>query len=307
MSTTNGTAGSPAGSIYDLGYRHYEGERRGRLYAAWSLYVESVRSIWGFGRPVTAKAAPFIILGMYSFLALMQLAFSSFIERAVQAGETERLYTYDNYFATLSPVIVLFCVAQAPELVCRDQRYQVLPLYLTRALSATDYALAKIAALTTSLFVALMVPMVALFIGDILMQADAFKALGQEVPKALPALPASLLQALGLATISLALSSFSPRRAYSAIGLLAYLLIFETILKIVYAIGLEVASAWSGNVLLAGPLSNLSAATHWFFGKPLESPDWPASLAGDAYLLAAGVSIVLFTTILLLRYRGIKS
>ncbi len=31
------TASSPAGSIYDLGYRHYEGPRRGRLWAMWSL------------------------------------------------------------------------------------------------------------------------------------------------------------------------------------------------------------------------------------------------------------------------------
>ena len=56
------TASSPAGSIYDLGYRHYEGKRRGRGYAIWSLYVESLRSVWGFGRPTRAKAAPFIMV-----------------------------------------------------------------------------------------------------------------------------------------------------------------------------------------------------------------------------------------------------
>ena len=94
-------ATSPAGSIYDLGYRHYEGVRHGRLYAMWSLYVESLRGVWGFGRPTTAKAAPFIILGIYSLLAIVQLAFSSVFAQAMARGDTVELLTYANYFATL--------------------------------------------------------------------------------------------------------------------------------------------------------------------------------------------------------------
>ena len=70
MSTDNRVAASsPAGSIYDLGYRHYEGKRRGHWFAAWSLYVDSLRGIWGFGRPMSAKAAPFILAGLWSLAA----------------------------------------------------------------------------------------------------------------------------------------------------------------------------------------------------------------------------------------------
>jgi ABC-2 type transport system permease protein len=151
MSTQNRVA-IPAGNIYDLGYRHYTGKRRGRLYAAWSLYVESVRSVWGFGRPMTAKAAPFILLGLYAFPALIQIAFSSAISTSVAEGRAANLFAYDNYYARISFFIVLFCVAQAPELVCRDQRYNVLPLYFTRALGRLDYAFARLAALATALF-----------------------------------------------------------------------------------------------------------------------------------------------------------
>jgi ABC-2 type transport system permease protein len=61
-----GAANSPTGSIYDLGYRHYEGKRNGRGYAMWSLFVESLRGVWGFGRPTTAKAAPFLLAGLYA-------------------------------------------------------------------------------------------------------------------------------------------------------------------------------------------------------------------------------------------------
>ena len=45
-----------------------------------------------------------------------------------------------------SPILVLlFCAAQAPELLGRDQRFGVLPLYFSRALARLDYALAKVA------------------------------------------------------------------------------------------------------------------------------------------------------------------
>jgi ABC-2 type transport system permease protein len=273
----------------------------------WSLYVESLRAVWGFGRPMTAKAAPFIILGLYSFLALVQLAFSSFFGEAIQRGDRVELFTYSNYFATLSPFIVLFCVAQGPEMVCRDQRYSVLPLYLTRALTAVDYIIAKIAAFTTALFVVLMVPMISLFVGDILMKTDAIKAFGDELPMALPAIPACLLIAAGLATISLALSSFSPRRAYSAMGLVAYFLIFESVLSAVFRLGHHAGWDWSERVKLIGPTSNLSGANEWFFGNRLDPGSWSTVLGSDAYLWAALLSIVIFTAILLLRYRGIRS
>ncbi len=300
-------ATSPAGSIYDLGYRHYEGVRHGRLYAMWSLYVESLRGVWGFGRPTTAKAAPFIILGIYSLLAIVQLAFSSVFAQAMARGDTVELLTYANYFATLSPFIVLFCIAQGPEVVCRDQRYSVLPLYLTRALSAVDYAVAKIAAFTTSLFVALMVPMIALFIGDVLMKADAFQAIGDEIPHFLPAIPASFLIALGLAAISLALSSFSPRRAYSAMGLVAYFLILEAVLASVFAIGVESSLEWTSRIKLLGPTSALSGANDWFFGIRPDPKTFGEVLGADAYLGAALLSVLVFTSILLLKYRRVRS
>ena len=308
MTTHDRVAASPpTGNIYDLGYRHYEGTRHGRLYAIWSLYVESLRAVWGFGRPMTAKAAPFIILGLYSLMAIVQLAFSSFFAQAIANGESPTLFTYANYFASLSPFIVFFCIAQGPEMVCRDQRYSVLPLYLTRALNATDYIIAKIGAFTTGLFIALMLPMVALFFGDILMKADALKAIGDELPKALPAIPACLLIALSLSTISLALSSFSPRRAYAAMGLVAYFLIFEAVLLAVFQMGRRADWDFAERIKLLGPTSNLSGANEWFFGGRLDPRSWSTVLGSDAYLMAAAISIAVFTAILLLRYRGIRS
>lgn len=300
------TASSAAGSIYDLGYRHYEGKHRGRWFVVWSLYVESLRGIWGFGRPTSAKAAPFIISGLYVLPALFQLAFSSAISQSIQQGGMTDLFTYGNYFERLGFFMILFLVAQAPEVVCRDQRYQVLSLYFTRAMGRLDYAFARLASLATALFVTLMVPMVALLVGDVLMKPDTFKAIGDEIPRALPAFPAYLLVAVSMASISLALSAYSPRRAYSAIGLLAYFLLMEAIPSVIYSVGQQAGWTWSDKLMLLTPSTGLTGATAWFFDRPLNQ-DFPTTLGPEAYLLTVLASVALFTGILMLRYRKISA
>ena len=304
------TATVPAGNIYDLGYRHYEGRRYGRGYAMWSLFVESLRSVWGLGRPMQSKAVPFILAGFYALPAFIQLAFSSVFAQRIAAGDQLTLFNYHNYFAGLYFLVFFFCVAQAPELVCRDQRYQVLPLYFTRAMGRMEYALARLASLAAALFLLLAVPAIALFLGDILMQPDAFKAFGDELPKALPAIPANALIAAGLASLSLAVSSFSPRRAYSAIGVVAYILLMEAIPASLYAIGTSGqtgASTLLDKVFVVSPITSLIGASYWFFGRPTIAPDFQGSLTSDGYLVAAIASIVVATAVLLYRYRRIPA
>ncbi len=53
-----GPAESAAGSIYDLGYRNYEGVRLGRRHAILSLYIQSLRGVFGFGRHTSSKIIP---------------------------------------------------------------------------------------------------------------------------------------------------------------------------------------------------------------------------------------------------------
>ncbi len=52
---------------------------------------------------------------------------------------------YDFYPFQLQAPLAIFLAAQAPELLSRDQRYQVLPLYFSRPIGRSDYALAKLA------------------------------------------------------------------------------------------------------------------------------------------------------------------
>ena len=299
-------AASPAGSIYDLGYRHYDGRRHGRGHAALALYVESLRGVWGFGRPATAKAAPFILAGLYALPAIIQLAFSSVFSQAIAQGQHIDLLSYDSYFGNFFFLVLFFCIAQAPELVCRDQRYAVLPLYFTRAMGRIEYAAARLAALATSLFLVLLAPVVALFVGDVLMKPDTFAAIADELPKALPALPAEALTAGGMAAISLAVSSFSPRRAYSAIGILAYVLLMEAIPAAIRAVGEGAGWSRSDPLALLMPVSSLDGAHHWIFGSAL--PDsFSGGITAAQYGFASIGGVVVMAAILFWRYRRIPA
>ena len=301
---TSPAASSPAGSIYDLGYRHYEGKRNGRAYAMWSLFVEGLRNVWGFGRPMTAKAAPFILAGLYALPAVFQLAFSSVIaQRVATTGQAANLLDYHSYFEDFYYLVTFFIVAQAPELVCRDQRYQVLPLYFTRSMGRIEYALSRLGSLATALFVLLLVPYVALFVGDVLMKPDTFAAIGDELPTALPSIPAAALIAVCLAALSLAISSFSPRRAYSAIGIVAYVLLMEAIPAAIYSIGQSGGWAWSDKLFLLTPITSLIGALSWLFGQPLDPEFVSGSLTAGAYLAASIASAGVFIAVLMYRYR----
>jgi ABC-2 type transport system permease protein len=302
------STGTRTGSIYDLGYRHYEGKRNGRLYAMWSLFVESLRGVWGFGRPMSAKAVPLILAGLYALPAVVQLAFSSVItQQAAKSGKAPELLNYQSYFADFSFLVFFFCVAQAPELVCRDQRYSVLPLYFTRAMGRIEYALSRLAALVLTLFVVLLIPALALFVGDVLMKPDAFKAIGDELPLALPSIPAGALAALVLGSLSLAISSFSPRRAYSAIGMVAYILLMEAIPAAIYSIGSSSGPNATDKLFLLSPLTSLMGATNWFFGVPLSPNDFAGTLTSAGYLGGAFVTFAVATLVLMYRYRRLPA
>ena len=129
-----------ASSIYDLGYRHYDGSRTGRWGTFATLYASSVRSAFGFGRRTSSKIIP-ITLAVFAFIpAFIQVglgAITSGLDADIE------IFEHEDYFGYVQIVLVLFCAAVAPELVGRDQRNRTLSLYFSRALSRIDYALAQ--------------------------------------------------------------------------------------------------------------------------------------------------------------------
>ena len=110
--------------------------------------------------------------------------------------------------------MIIFVAAQAPELVSRDLRSHVLPLYFSRPLRRLDYPAAKLGAFILACLALLEIPLLLLYLGAIT-QAHSGAAIWGQTRALIPGLLVGLAWAVLLASIGLALASLSGRRAYA--------------------------------------------------------------------------------------------
>jgi ABC-2 type transport system permease protein len=254
-------APQPAGQIHDLGYRRYDGPRLGRGQIVRALTWHSFRSAWGFGRGAKAKIVPILMFIAMCLPALVN-AF------AVARGNTP-LFGYDVYVPTLRVfVVVIFLAAQAPELVSRDLRSRVLPLYFSRPLRRDDYPLAKYLALTGALLVLIEIPLIILYAGNIA-SAKNTHGVWVQTKELIPGLGMGLVWAVLMAAIALLLASFSGRRAY-ATGIVAISCVISWVLATLLiqtegGFGSTDAGAQLGGLL--SPFTIIDGVRIWLGGK----------------------------------------
>jgi ABC-2 type transport system permease protein len=221
------------GVIHDLGYRGYDGPRLGRRQIVTALTWHSFRSAFGFGRGPKAKILPVI--------AIIVLLLPAVINAFQMSQGSARIVPYDTYRAQLRVLVMaIFVAVQAPELVSRDLRSRVLPLYFSRPMKAIDYPLAKFLAFTAACLVMMEVPLLALYGGSIA-NVHGGAAVWAQTRALIPGLLIGLMWAVVLAAISLFLASLTGRRGYAS-GLVAifFLLTFtlsEILLQVESAAG----------------------------------------------------------------------
>jgi len=202
------------GVIHDIGYRRYTGRRLGRAQIIRALYWHSLRSAFGIGRGAKAKIVPVITFVVICLPAVVNAV-------AVARGSA-RIVPYDTYLFQLRVVVmIIFIAAQAPELVSRDLRSHVLPLYFCRPLRRLDYPLAKLMAFVTACLAMIEIPLLLLYLGTIA-QAHGGSAIWQQTKALIPGLLVGLMWAVLLAAIGLALASLSGRRAYATGAIAIY-------------------------------------------------------------------------------------
>jgi ABC-2 type transport system permease protein len=200
------------GVIHDLGYRGYDGPRLGRPQILRALTWHSLRSAFGLGRGAKAKVLP--------ILALVAMCLPAAVNAFAVAQHNPRLFGYDVYTPTLRVLVVtIFIAAQAPELVSKDLRSRVLPLYFSRPLRRGDYPLAKYLALTAACLVLIELPLLIMYAGTIA-SAKGGSDVWNETKALIPGLGVGVLWAVMMAAIGLVLASLSGRRAY-ATGIVA--------------------------------------------------------------------------------------
>jgi len=292
------TAGTETtGTIYDIGYRRYEGPRLGRGGAVGAVVEAGVRAVFGLGRSGRSKIIPWgaVILAVLPAVVAVSI-------RVLAGDLIPELYNYENYLWQIGALFSIFVAAQAPELVVNDIRHRVLPLYFSRPMSRFDYVAAKLAALALGMLALTLVPVLVLFVGRVLATDDLLAALGDEIGSLLPIVGSGVLHAVVLASIGLAICSLASRRAFAAAAVLAVFLIGG----VISAVLAEAGGAFDDWAPFLNPLSIIDGARQWLFGGEVaESPVRASSVPLPIYGLAAAVLTLGSWLVLALRYRRI--
>ncbi len=282
MSTDRG------GVIHDLGYQHYTGPRLGRPAIVRALCWHSLRSAFGIGRGAKAKIVPATLLVIMCLPAVVNAVL------VARSADHARVIPYDSYVFQLRVLVMtIFVAVQAPELVSRDLRSHVLPLYLSRPLRRLDYPLAKYAAFTIACLLVLEIPLLLLYLGT-LVSATGGAMIWDETRALAAGAGLAALWAVLLAGIGLLLASLTGRRAFATGGIAIVFFLSWTVAGLIS--GLLNSSAGA----LFSPFTVLDEVRQWLGGAavpggtpapggagPLFGVMFAALLAGSLAGLAA--------------------
>ncbi len=295
MTSVDGASTQRAGGvIHDLGYQRYTGPRLGRRHVVTSLYLHSLRTAFGLGRRATSKIFPGIVVGFAFAVALVMVAI-----RTRAGGGGVIAYSYLQFVDGMGIPIVLFLAVVTPELVSRDLRARVLPLYFSRPLRRSDYALAKLAATVSALWLLLAGPLLLLLLGGLFGQTGGGSGAWREFTDFLGGLGYASITAVVLGAFAVPLASLSSRRAVAAVVIVVAFVATTPVIGVLDAIGGQAGQQLGP---LVNPVTVLNGLETWLYqDNRLDVCRYgPAYLAVALGLVAAGVGAVL------LRYRKVE-
>lgn len=278
------------GEVFDLGYQGYDGVRTGRWARRRAIWRDGIRISLGLGRSTGAKFASWLLIGLALVPIVVLVVISAFLSPAEEVTEDFELPSYSSYYEWAIVPLGLFAAVVAPLLICPDRRDGVLSLYASRPITPTDYVASRWAAFLTVAVAAAWLPEAILFTWNALDASSPGSFLTDNWDVVPRFLAAGAVVAIMLTTLSLFASTFTTRRAYAAVGILAALFVGS-------AIGGIAEGNFSGAVSDALSLASLPQAlidsVHWIFGdlqdRPL--PGWVSALwlAGLSLALAVGL------------------
>ena len=286
---------SEASVIHDIGYQRYTGPRLGRSAVLGSIYVHGLRAAYGFGRGAKAKIFPWLVFGITLLVGV--------ILAAVRAQAGIVALNYVQFADAMSWLVILFVAVVAPELVSRDMRSGVLPLYFSRPLRAIDYVGAKFVALVTAVWLLLGVPQFVMFLGAAFTTKTGMSGVWNELGDLLPAWVYSLIWAIVFAAISLLIASLTGKRAFAAGGIVAFFLMTTPIVGVLANLPSRTAQELAG---LASPMTLISGVGSWLFpGSAIN--DLSIGRFGTVYAIEAATLILGCLLLLLARYRKVAA
>ncbi len=303
MSTVPGSADAGRGAVYDRGYRPYEGPRGRRGAATFALYKASIRRALGLRRTWRQKVAPFVLLGVVTIPAIVNVGIG-YITRDQIGADRIQIIDYRDYVG-VSSALLLFVGLVAPDVMCPDRRQRVLPLMFARPLIGVDYVLAKVGAIATILFAFSFLPQIVLFLGNMLVSDSALDYFTGHLDVLWKVPIAVLLLALYYAVIGCAIASLTDRRIVAGAAVIGLFLLTSISSGII-------VGDWSNEGGSYGALLNVLAMPLYlrdvvFLGRVADDSPLNHVAGGGLLALACYLGVLLTGSVVLWwRYRWVE-
>ena len=282
--------------LYDLGYRSYTGPRERPERAIVTLAIFTARRVLGLGRGARHKVLPAITLAVAFLPALFSVMFAAIVSDAV----ADDFATYGDYMFIIGTALALFAALIAPEALCPDRRSGMLGLYLSGPLDRSRYLLAKGAAVLAVMLLITLGPLLFMLLAYVLAGLGPSAA---ETPELLAQIfAAGISTALLYAALSMAVSTFTTRRAAAAIGVV--LLLFVP--TIVVRSAIESGGAADELDLLSSPFVAADLA-YRSFGETPEEGGPVTDLSTWLVVGGLGATILAGALVCWLRYRRLEA
>lgn len=297
MSVVNGDRGA----VYDRGYRPYDGPRGRRGAATLALFKASMRRALGIRRSWRQKVAPFVLLGVVTIPAVVNVGIGYVTRDRIDKLE---IITYRDYVG-VSSALLLFVALVAPDVMCPDRRQRVLPLMFARPLTGIDYVVAKVGAIASILFAFSFLPQVVLFLGNMLVSDSASNYFTGHLDILWRVPVTVFFLALYYAVIGVAIGSLTDRRIVAGAGVIGLLLVTSI------ASGILVGDVQPGNGSIAALINILSVPLYLrdlvFLGHiDRESRLTSVSNGGLLAVVTYLVVVLVGVGVLLRRYRWVE-
>ena len=282
--------------LFDLGYRRYDGVREPPARAIFTLAVFTMRRVLGLGRGARHKVLPAITLGIAFLPAFVSVAVASIVDNL----RPDELITYGDYMFIIGSALALFTALVAPEALCPDRRTGMLGLYLAGPLDRNRYLLAK--------GLGVVAVMLLITVGPLLFMLAAFVLAGfgptvGETPELLLRIfAAGIATALVYASLSMAVSSFTTRRAAAAVGVVLALSVPVSVVRT----AIDSTGAPNELDLLSVPFVAADLAYRIFGEQPDDNAPVTA-LATWVVVAGLGAAVVAGALVCWFRYRRIEA
>jgi len=215
------------GTVFDLGYRRYEGPREGRSRSRLAIYKDGVRAALGLGRGGRAKILPWFFIVLLTGIGLAFALFAGLAYQLAGAGAADALNlpTHSDFNGIASIIFFVFAAVCAPELLCPDRREGTISLYLVRPITGSDYLFSRWLAFCSVMIGVAWLPQLVLLTGLALGDADPTGYLRRnwlDIPRFLAAGGVFAAYTTSLAMLT---ASFTTRRAYASVFLIGLFIV----------------------------------------------------------------------------------